>query len=81
MTIGLARILGLTLPVLLAAGCEKPPPRALFTVNYYQTHESVRHDKLKECQDNPDKLGADPDCINATRAESAATAASASLTN
>jgi len=75
MTIGLVRVLGLTLPVLLAAGCEAPPPRALFTVNYYRTHEAVRHDRIRECQDNPDKLRTDPDCINATRAESAGTVA------
>jgi hypothetical protein len=72
MNIRLVRILGLTLPILLAAGCDKPQPRALFTVNYYRTHESIRHDKIRECQSNTE-LSNTPDCINATKAESQGT--------
>ena len=78
MSIGLVRVLGLTLSslsILGAAGCAKSPPRALFTVAYYQTNENVRHEKLKECRDNADKLRGDPDCINAERAEGTRTAA------
>jgi hypothetical protein len=69
MNIGLAGVLGLTVSGLLIAGCEKAPPRAIFTVNYYKTHEDVRRQKLQECQGNP-SLTSNPDCVNASRAES-----------
>jgi hypothetical protein len=71
MSIGLVRAMGVTLVVLLVAGCDEPPPRALFTVNYYKTHEGDRHAKLQECQGNS-ALGKTPDCLNASRAEGSA---------
>ena len=49
MSRGLVRAMGVTLVILLVAGCEQPPPRALFTVNYYKTHQNDRLAKLKEC--------------------------------
>ena len=46
MSIGLVRAMGVTLAILLVAGCSDPPARALFTVNYYKTHENDRLAKL-----------------------------------
>ena len=69
MSRGLVRAMGVTLVVLLVASCGQPPPRALFTVNYYKTHQNDRLAKLKECQSNPAAEKA-PDCVNATQAQS-----------
>jgi hypothetical protein len=69
MSNGLIRATGLSLVILLAAGCGDPPPRALFTVNYYKTHENDRLAKLKECEGNP-AVANTPDCANATQAQS-----------
>ena len=71
MSIGLVRAMGVTVAVVLVASCEEPPPRALFTVNYYKTHENDRHERIKECQSNPAEAKM-PDCLNATQAESTA---------
>jgi hypothetical protein len=70
MSNGLVRAVGLSLVILLAvAACGEPPPRALFTVNYYKTHENDRLAKVKECESN---AGAQktPDCVNAVKAQS-----------
>jgi hypothetical protein len=70
MSNGLVRAVGLGLVILLvAAACDDPPPRALFTVNYYKTHENDRLAKLKECESNPAEAHT-PDCVNATQAQS-----------
>jgi hypothetical protein len=71
MSIGLVRAMGVTVAVLLVASCDAPPPRALFTVNYSNTHENDRHEKLKQCQADPAQAKT-PDCVNATQAESTA---------
>ena len=71
MSIGPVRAMGVTLVVLLMGGCDDPPPRALFTVNYYKTHENDRHAKVQECQSNA-ALASTPDCKNATAAEASA---------
>jgi hypothetical protein len=73
MSIGLIRAMGVTVAVLLVASCDEPPPRALFTVNYYKTHENDRHERLKQCQADPAQAKT-PDCVNATQAESSAEA-------
>jgi hypothetical protein len=70
MSIGLVRAMGVTLGILLVSGCGEPPPRALFTANYYKTHDSDRATRLKECQSKPD-LAKTPDCVNAAQAQSA----------
>jgi hypothetical protein len=75
MKMGLVSVLGLTISGLLVSGCEKPPPRAVYTVNYYRTHEDFRREKLKECQADPALLQSNPDCLNATTAESSGTLA------
>lgn len=70
MSIGLVRAMGVSLVILMGvAACDDPPPRALFTVNYYKTHENDRLAKLKECQSNPAEQTT-PDCMNATQAQS-----------
>ncbi len=70
MSNGLVRAVGLGLVILLvAAACDDPPPRALFTVNYYKTHENDRLAKLKECEGNPAEAST-PDCVNAAQAQS-----------
>jgi hypothetical protein len=71
MSIGLVRAMGVSLAILLIAGCGEPPPRALFTVNYYKTHQNDRLAKLKECEGNP-AVQKTPDCLNATQADSSA---------
>ncbi|MEJ0038213.1 MAG: EexN family lipoprotein [Gammaproteobacteria bacterium] len=68
MSIGLVRAMGVSIAIALVASCGEPPPRALFTVNYYKTHQSDRLAKLKECQGNP-ATEKTPDCVNAARAE------------
>lgn len=69
MSRGLVCALGLSLVIPLVAGCDDPPPRALFTVNYYKTHQNDRLAKLKECEGNPAEQKT-PDCVNATQAQS-----------
>jgi hypothetical protein len=70
MSIGLIRAMGVSLVILIGvAACGDPPPRALFTVNYYKTHENDRLAKLKECEGNPAEQRT-PDCLNATQAQS-----------
>jgi hypothetical protein len=71
MSTGLVRAMGASLVFLLVAGCDDPPPRALFTVNYYKTHENDRLAKLKECQGNPAQEKMPEDCLNATQAQTA----------
>jgi len=69
MSNGLVRAVGVALAILLIAGCSQSPPRALFTVNYYKTHQNDRLAKLKECQSTPGEEKT-PDCRNATTAQS-----------
>ena len=69
MSIGPIRAMGVSLLILLVAGCGDPPPRALFTVNYYKTHQNDRLAKLKECDGHPNEQKS-PDCQNATQAQS-----------
>jgi hypothetical protein len=68
MIIRLACVLGMTLPAVLCTGCDKPQPRALYTVNWYRTHEAERKVRVEECRAKPD-LANTPDCRNATKAE------------
>ncbi len=42
MTRGLAPVVGLTLAVVFVVGCTKTSPRAVYTVNYYRTHEDFQ---------------------------------------
>jgi hypothetical protein len=69
MSKGLVSAMGLSLVILLVASCGDPPPRALYTVNYYKTHQNDRLAKLKECEGSPAEQRT-PDCTNATQAQS-----------
>jgi hypothetical protein len=71
MSIGLIRAMGVTFAVLLVASCDEPPPRALFTVNYYKTHENDRLERLRQCQSDPAQAKT-PDCVNAAEANAQA---------
>ncbi len=55
MSNGLVRAVGLSLVILLViAACGDPPPRALFTVNYYKTHQkTIVWRRSEECEGNP----------------------------
>ena len=69
MSNGLVRAVGLSLVILLVASCGDPPPRALYTVNYYKTHQNDRLAKIKECEGNPVQQKT-PECMNAAQAQS-----------
>jgi hypothetical protein len=71
MKVRLERILLLVLvmPILLVAGCGKAPPRALHTVNFYVNNEVERKAKLEECRADPALMRENPDCTNASQAE------------
>jgi hypothetical protein len=45
------------------------------SVEWYESHETERAAKLSDCMNNPRKLDATPDCVNASRAENNAKAA------
>lgn len=62
-------VLVLALPILLVAGCGKAPPRALHTVNYYVNNEADRKARLEECRKDAALMRDNPDCINASQAE------------
>lgn len=62
-------VLVLALPVVWVAGCEKAPPRALHTVNYYVKNEADRRARLEQCRKDVALMRENPDCINASQAE------------
>ena len=68
MTRGLVPVVGLTLAVVLVVGCSKAQPRAVYTVNYYRTHEDFRLAKIKECEAATSQSQGTPDCANAIAA-------------
>ena len=68
MTRGLAPVVGLTLAVVFVVGCSKSQPRAVYTVNYYRTHEDFRLAKIKECEAAAERSQGNPDCVNAVAA-------------
>jgi hypothetical protein len=44
-------------------------PEEVRPVDWWETNAQERAAKLKECETNPQKLDATPNCINASRAE------------
>lgn len=68
MTRGLTPVVGLTLVAMFVVGCAKTTPRAVYTVNYYRTHEDFRLAKIKECEAAAERSQGDPDCVNAVAA-------------
>ena len=56
------------------AGCKgEQSGDQVQTVEWYKAHPSERAAVLAKCRDNPGQLAATPNCVNATRAESATT--------
>lgn len=55
------------------AGCGDNTP--VQTVDWYKAHKAERTAMIDKCKANPGELAASPNCINATRAESAVDAA------
>lgn len=56
------------------AGCKRDEPAGqVHTVEWYKEHQAERLGMLAKCRDNPGKLGATPNCVNAARADSATT--------
>lgn len=62
----------LTLAVVVAflAGCNKNP-EPVQTVDWYKENKTEREAMRKRCHNNPGQLAADPNCINADKAQSA----------
>jgi predicted homoserine dehydrogenase-like protein len=55
-------------------GCKDDEPAAqVQTVDWYKAHQAERAAVLTKCNNNPGQLGATPNCVNASRAESSAT--------
>jgi hypothetical protein len=62
----------------ILAGCNENKnnsvvPETVQTVDWYKTHTSERDTVLAKCRANPGETAASPNCINATRADSATT--------
>ena len=51
-------------------GCSREPEEPARTVSWFQGHAEERKAMLAQCQDDPGRLREQPNCINATRAES-----------
>jgi hypothetical protein len=67
----------LLLSVLLGCERKEAEPRELVvpSVEWYETHDEERAEKLAECRARPQSVDAMPDCVNASRAENSARAA------
>ncbi len=62
----------------MLAGCKEDKPAAVpaevvQTVDWYKAHNSERAEVLAKCKANPGELAATPNCVNASRADSATT--------
>lgn len=58
----------------MLAGCkEDKPAEVVQTVDWYKAHKSERAEVLAKCKANPGELAATPNCVNASRADSATT--------
>lgn len=56
------------------AGCkEEKPVEVVQTVEWFKAHKAERAETLAKCKSNPGELAATPNCINASRADSATT--------
>lgn len=64
-TIGLLTVL---------SGCkEEKPVDVVQSVEWYTEHKTERAEVLAKCQNNPGELANTPNCVNASRADSAIT--------
>ena len=62
--------------IAMLAGCEsRREQEDVRSVDWYEQHAAERAAKLNECMTNPRKIDATPDCVNASRAENNAKAA------
>ena len=69
-----AKLLVAVLMLASVAGCKEDEPTGqVQTVDWYKAHPAERAAVLAKCKDNPGQLAATPNCVNATRAESATT--------
>lgn len=69
-----AKLLVAVLMLAGVAGCKVDGPAdQVQTVDWYKAHPAERAAVLAKCKDNPGQLAATPNCVNATRAESATT--------
>lgn len=60
----------------ILAGCEaRETGKEVRPVGWYEANKTERAATLAECMSNPGKLDATPNCINASRAENNAQAA------
>lgn len=62
--------------IAMLAGCEsRREQEDVRSVDWYEQHATERAAKLSECMTNPRTIDATPDCVNASRAENNAKAA------
>lgn len=61
-----------TLPLLQACG-DPMPPVASHDVNWYKEHATERREVIARCLNDPGTMAATPDCVNASKAQSAVT--------
>lgn len=59
----------LFLAAIALVGCKDNDP--VQTVDWYKAHATERATMLAKCKANPGELAASPNCINASRAETA----------
>ena len=60
----------------MLVGCnedKETTPEVVQSVEWYKAHKPERDVVLAKCRSNPGQIGATPNCINASRAESATT--------
>ncbi|SEN66331.1 hypothetical protein SAMN05216404_10643 [Nitrosospira multiformis] len=56
--------------IAMLAGCgTRTAQEDVRSVDWYESHETERTAKLKDCMTSPRTLDATPDCVNASRAE------------
>jgi hypothetical protein len=61
------------LSMLVSCKEEKPVAEIVQTVDWYKAHKTERAEMLAKCNNNPGELAASPNCVNASRADSAIT--------
>lgn len=60
--------------LLILAACKEDSdtlPEATQSVDWYKAHQTEHHDVLVKCRANPGTIGMTPNCVNASRANSA----------
>ena len=63
------RCLGLVITLASTAACAPAPDRALHTVDEYREDASLRRLTFARCANDPGSRDAEPDCVNALKAE------------